>query len=75
MKEFIGEHKGYKMYCEGYSGYQCPSLKLYGFVNDLELKRGIDRAIRNKARRDRDDAMRSLGMVKVRGNLGGTYWE
>lgn len=33
---------------------------------------------RNKARENRkakDDVMRSLGMVKVRGNLGGTYWE
>ena len=27
------------------------------------------------ARRDRDEAMRSVGMVKVRGALGGTYWE
>lgn len=23
----------------------------------------------------RDEAMRSLGMVKVRGAMGGTYWE
>lgn len=27
------------------------------------------------ARRERDSVMRSLGMIKVRGNLGGTYWE
>lgn len=26
-------------------------------------------------RRERDLVMRSLGMVKVRGALGGTYWE
>ena len=26
-------------------------------------------------RKARDHAMRSLGMVKVRGALGGTYWE
>ncbi len=30
---------------------------------------------RNKARRERDQVMRDMGMVKVRGNLGGTYWE
>jgi len=30
---------------------------------------------RNKLRRERDQAMRDLGLVKVRGNLGGTYWE
>jgi hypothetical protein len=28
-----------------------------------------------KRRRDRDNAMRDMGMVKVKGNLGGTYWE
>jgi len=27
------------------------------------------------ARKVREDAMRSLGLKKVRGNLGGTYWE
>jgi len=30
---------------------------------------------RNARRRDRDQAMRDLGMKKVHGNLGGTYWE
>lgn len=30
---------------------------------------------RNKARRERDQVMRDLGMKKVRGNLGGTHWE
>ena len=27
------------------------------------------------SRKQRDDVMRSLGLVKVRGALGGTYWE
>jgi len=27
------------------------------------------------ARREREETLRSLGLVKVRGNLGGTYWE
>lgn len=39
----------------------------------------VARLRRNKAqriaRRSRDQAMRDLGMVKVRGALGGTYWE
>lgn len=26
-------------------------------------------------RRARDEAMRSIGMTKVRGAMGGTYWE
>lgn len=30
---------------------------------------------KNTARRERDQAMRDLGLVKVKGSLGGTYWE
>lgn len=30
---------------------------------------------RNAARKERDEVMRSCGLVKVRGALGGTYWE
>ena len=30
---------------------------------------------RNARRRANDQAMRDIGMVKVRGALGGTYWE
>ena len=33
------------------------------------------RLARNAARRAKDQAMRDLGMAKVRGALGGTYWE
>jgi hypothetical protein len=40
-----------------------------------ECQAKAKRAARNKARRDRDQVMRDLGLVKVRGNLGGTYWE
>ena len=29
----------------------------------------------NARRRDRDQVMRDLGLVKVKGALGGTYWE
>lgn len=35
----------------------------------------IKRAACNKARRERDQVMRDSGLVKIRGNLGGTYWE
>ena len=30
---------------------------------------------RNRERRSRDQAMRDLGLVRVRGALGGIYWE
>ena len=33
------------------------------------------RTARNAQRRAREDALRSVGLVKVRGALGGTYWE
>jgi uncharacterized Zn finger protein (UPF0148 family) len=35
----------------------------------------VKRAARNKARREREQVLRDCGMVKVRGALGGTYWE
>ena len=33
------------------------------------------RKLRNKQRRERDQTLRDLGLKKVRGALGGTYWE
>jgi len=35
----------------------------------------LRRLRRSAARRAKDDVMRSLGLVRVRGALGGTYWE
>ena len=33
------------------------------------------KAARNKPRRERDQVMRDCGLVKVRGAMGGTFWE
>ncbi len=33
------------------------------------------RELRNVNRKARNEAMKSLGLAKVRGNQGGTYWE
>jgi len=33
------------------------------------------KAKRNAARKARESALRSCGLVKVRGAMGGTYWE
>ena len=30
---------------------------------------------RAKARKEREDVLRSCGLVKVKGAMGGTYWE
>lgn len=46
----------------------CPSCD---DADPAELKR----LRRNRQRRERDAALRSIGLVKVRGALGGTYWE
>lgn len=48
--------------------YRCPAHQ--GITS-----RAVKNMRRNAARRDRDQAMRDLGLVKVRGALGGTYWE
>lgn len=50
----------------------------YRLCDDIEsdlVLAEVKRLRHNKARRSRDQAMRDLGMVKVRGALGGTYWE
>ena len=36
---------------------------------------GRKRRHRNASRKARDDVLRDLGMTKVRGANGGTYWE
>jgi hypothetical protein len=36
---------------------------------------GVKRAKRALSRKQRESIMRSMGLVKVRGALGGTYWE
>jgi hypothetical protein len=43
------------------------------FLKDLFAE--VARRRRNKTRRERDEAYRSCGLVKVRGALGGVYWE
>ena len=40
-----------------------------------ELASRTKRATARQKRRERDQALRDMGMIKVRGALGGTYWE
>jgi len=44
------------------------------FCSDCEQKKK-KRDKTNAARRAREAALRSVGLVKVKGALGGTYWE
>lgn len=43
--------------------------------DDSAVTRSAKRRERNATRRARDQAARDCGLVKVRGALGGTYWE
>jgi len=51
------------------AGYVAPGNERSMVLNEVKRLR------RNRDRRFRDQAMRDIGMVKVRGALGGTYWE
>ena len=44
-----------------------------GLAHQMRTQAAKDR--KNAARRGRDEAYRSCGLVKVRGALGGVYWE
>ena len=55
------------------TGEPLPEGKAAPIREEAKRRRSNKRA--RIARRSRDDAMRSIGMVKVRGALGGTYWE
>lgn len=42
---------------------------------DSEIQAKVKRRAANRRRRERAAVVRDLGLVKVRGSLGGTYWE
>lgn len=47
-----------------------------GLILDPAIRQALIRqAARNQARKAKDQAMRDLSMVKVKGALGGTYYE
>lgn len=47
-----------------------------GKYADLSQAKARARQLRsNAARKDRDQTMHDLGIIKVRGAFGGTYWE
>lgn len=47
-------------------------------IDDLFLKElfaEVAKRRQNKSRREKDSTLRGLGLTKVKGSLGGTYWE
>jgi len=45
------------------------------FIDRMTARDNVRKLKSRIARREKDQAMRDLGLVKVRGNLGGTYYE
>lgn len=49
---------------------------LFRWASQTDLANALGKqARRNAIRRERDQAMRDLGLKRVRGALGGVYWE
>lgn len=44
-------------------------------INEVRAKRDKRNKRARENRKLREDLLRSCGLTKVRGNLGGTYWE
>ncbi len=45
------------------------------FDSEKEAIADMKRILRNKARRERHEMLTSLGLTRVKGSLGGTYYE
>lgn len=49
------------------------------YAPEYDVREAAKKSLRNRRnsarRREREEVMKGLGLVKVRGNLGGTYWE
>jgi hypothetical protein len=63
-------------------GVMCPGRQTEWFGSPEQAKDQADSLneaaklkARKLARRAREDALRSVGLVKVRGAMGGTFWE
>lgn len=48
--EKVGEHRGVEMFYEGIS-YNAPSLKLWGYSNDYQLQKAIDRKLKAREKK------------------------
>lgn len=60
---------------DGYIVYGTKTGKVF-FSGSLEdCKRYVRNAKARSARKARESAYKSCGLIKVRGALGGTYWE
>ena len=56
-------------------GNECNGRDGDNHCTDCKCGKKTSRKRANDNRKARDSAMQSLGLVRVRGALGGTYWE
>ena len=54
---------------------ECRAVNDVDFMIRMDARDDVRRLKARIARRERDTLLREMGMVKVRGSLGGTYWE
>jgi hypothetical protein len=48
----IGAFGGYGMFCWRMGSYACPGLALYGYRDDLALRKAMQRALKKRGRRE-----------------------
>lgn len=68
------KHKGKQTECEACkAGLEREATQAFLIPNAEQRVARLHRQALNRA--SREDALKSLGLVKVRGALGGVYWE
>lgn len=85
-----GKNYGYEVYNESQPSFCRVFDKQYQAATycdkantgktDAECMQAVEKETEKRrkqaeSRKAKDEAMRSIGMKRVRGNLGGTYWE
>ena len=51
------------------------SVEAFGARNSSPRRKASGKSLKIASRKIREQIMRDLGLVKVRGAMGGTYWE
>ncbi len=76
MKKIFTDFDGTKYY----QNFRGDIVDENGNLLTLEVESNVRKILeqrnkRNRAQRAKNQAMKDLGLVRVRGALGGTYWE
>lgn len=55
--------------------FKCGEIQKFEFDDEKEARKFFSSEKSRRNSQEKDDVMRGLGLTKVKGNLGGTYWE